>query len=205
MESSINLGIAVLAEGQVAKEAVRLGRLIADSVETVMGGGHPSPYITLVQGKFPRRNLGRIRDAFRHGVSSQLNFLLSSELCLHPNGDVFWVAIKSPALQGQHEVFSRCFCPLAEGMLLEESQVLDSNPNLSPGNRRILSKYGMLLAGPNFFPHIILARVKRPEYWREVVQSLKATDMSFRTSKFILGKINQYGQMVETIDTKTLD
>lgn len=156
-------GVVLDVSDDVRAEAYRLVSEIRARVDTItFSDDARPPHVTLFQGLMPggvspqeiALCASQVHESFRDAL---LPF--DDVLFFRPNGNVFWNVRCTDMLQDLHERLVSVLRPLTGGLLIEKYRAIAESEDASDVVREHLVRYGTMLAGPDFLPHITLANV----------------------------------------------
>jgi|GEM_PF-5366606 2'-5' RNA ligase len=193
-----DIGIVIMVEEEAKEEAERLVRLISEQVDLVsmVDRDHPA-HISLFQGRLP----GKFNaDYLRQQISNlqepgTIEIPMAEELFIRPNGNVFWNAKPNDNLSRLHLKLVEELQTLTGDLLMKQFQDILDNPRTSADDREQILKYGSLLAGPKFLPHITLARLKELTD-QEKIRSIRPNPMTIRlNNRLVITELNPDGSL----------
>lgn len=188
------LGVIALPSAEVTALALGLAREITGRarLSSCIERTGRVPHVILFQGLFPSAQLERITDRpLQYPLSFQMDGLE-----LRPNGNVFWNVVPTEALMQTHCHLHRVLHPLTNGRLLERFQLMADNLALPEEEREHIRRYGSVLAGPTFTPHITLGCAMSPERAKEVLQEIHpAPHQSFDVTELHFALLHDDGSV----------
>ncbi|MBI5045629.1 MAG: hypothetical protein HZC14_01315 [Candidatus Niyogibacteria bacterium] len=198
----LDAGIAVAVEGEAARAALSMAEEIAKRAPTVFRiDAKHLPHITLFQGRFPARSQEALNEYFQKITREQgvpLRIEMEDSLFARPNGNIFWNVKKTPEIIGLHKEMNDILRPLTDGMLMRQFSDLLKGASLSEEDRHQIEKYGALLAGDKYMPHITLCRLERAKDV-DSIKNIKPPSVIFSAEKFIGGELGYYGTIDKVI------
>lgn len=196
MEKVEDLGVAIAVEGEVGVWSFRIVEDVKSRAKLVFAVGENTvSHITLFQGRFPEGTKLKIVEAINSLDLSKLGELeMEDELFFRPNGNIFWNIKKNETLKNFHELLNQKLFPMTHGLVMDQFKVMLEKPDLPEGDREQLMKYGVLLAGDKFLPHITLGRLSNPED-KEKLSGIYIPKISFSPKNIFIGNLGQYGEV----------
>ncbi|MHB0978215.1 MAG: 2'-5' RNA ligase family protein [Minisyncoccota bacterium] len=192
-----DLGVALNLEGALLDEAKNLANEIQKKAKCIFVlDGNAKPHITLFQGRFPADKVSDVDNVLKEVLASgELEDLnMDTKLFFRPNGNVFWNVLDSSQLKLLHERLNQVLIGKTQGLLMEQFQQIIDDPNFPETDKSQIKKYGALLAGEKFLPHVTLGRLANPED-KKLLKDIKVPPLSFHPEHFILGSLGSYGEI----------
>lgn len=138
-------------------------------------------HITLFQGRIPDSITLHTLEREIRAIGAQfgeLEVAMEQRLHVRPNGNVFWNAQKTRELENLHHALLNALQPRTRGLLMPQFQELVENDETPPDDKEQIRRFGSLLAGPFFLPHITLGRLKNVQDGKIVTEiSVPATNL----------------------------
>lgn len=155
-----DLGIAVTFDTKTNEVAYSLAEAIAKIPTTYLLTERYIPHMTLSQGRIPRDHSEQLLQEVKN-TSEQLSSIgvTFNQIYVRPNGNIFWLSEKVDPLQQAHLQLQRVLHSLSNGLLLDQFSTLLQNPTSSIEDQEQIRRFGIVLAGDRFLPHITLARL----------------------------------------------
>lgn len=122
---------------------------------------------------------------------------MDEDLFVRPNGNIFWNAKPNKNLSEFHLKLLEKLQPLTKGILMAQFKNILDKDETSVSDKEQILKYGSLLAGPNFLPHITLGKLKRIGD-KELVKGIKAKLMHLYLAEPVIAELNQDGSLKST-------
>lgn len=200
-EPAIQINIAILPDEIVRDEAIRLSEVLKNflDVHFVLNPKNLMPHITISQARYPEKNLGNVIDVVRRQATSISPFdvqLLKFDLFF--NQFIFWNAERTRDLVDFHQQIVDATNSLREGRVIEHVATMT---DLSPEDESDRTKYGALLIGPRYKPHVTLTRLKQPASLGDVVRILGSEKpATFNIQKVIVGYLGNHGTVNGVIE-----
>lgn len=193
---SVDLGVAIGLEGEALGESYRLAGIIAEKVSTEFVLGDTAvPHITLFQGRFPLSTLNAINSLFKELSLEDFSELsMEEKLFIRPNGNIFWNVKPDESLAGFYLFLTDSMMPLTDGLVMEQFQKILNDPNASDNDKEYIRKYGTVLSGNRFLPHVTIGRLKNYSD-ASLLDDVTIKPMSFLPRHLILGELGQYGEV----------
>jgi 2'-5' RNA ligase len=199
-KQTIQINIAIIPEEQILEEAITLSELLHKNfdIEFALNKQNFLPHITISQARYPKRNLTKVIDTVTNHLSSIQPFNIILNLFeIYFNHYIFWNAERIPSLISLHQQIVNTTNPLREGLVLEHIAAMD---NLSEEDASDRKKYGALLIGSRYQPHITLAYLKQVTLIDEITKVIrKSKKEHFRASKIVVSYLGNYGTVKEII------
>jgi hypothetical protein len=158
---TVDLGIVLFPDAYVTRVALDLAqRLERHSTGLIsrVGSETRPPHVTVFQGRFPLGAVSAVR-AYMEPVDLHAT-MSPDELDYRQNGNVFWLVQPNEPLRSLHALFHARLHPLTAGLLMEQSSFIANHLNASVEERAHARRYGSMLAGPHYLPHVTLVRLK---------------------------------------------
>ncbi len=199
-ESFIDLGVALNLEGLVLEQAHILAKQIKGKAKYVFTlDENALPHITLFQGRFVEGVEGRLEELLKELLKEGIGELeMEDRLFFRPNGNVFWNVKDNQVLRDLHEKLNTLLISETQGLLMDQFQKIIDDPNASETDKLQIKKYGALLAGDKFLPHVTLGRLINLED-RKLLEDIKVPTLTFHPKHFILGNLGSYGEVKTVI------
>ena len=193
-----DLGVIFRVEGEAKKETNRLVGLIENRVKLVSRVDESRlPHISLFQGRMPGvpdiAQLERvIAELFKESKFNKIE--MDSNLFIRPNGNIFWNATPNNNLSELHLKLLEKLHPLTKGLLMEQFKSILGKDETSDSDREQIEKYGSLLAGPTFLPHITLGRLENIGD-KKLIEDIKPELTYFHLAEPVIAELNQDGSL----------
>ncbi len=204
LEQSASLNIAILADEQIAGQAIDLSRQLAGSYPTqfVLDQERFFPHITVYQAHFPLKNIPLIEKVLSE-VTSQTNpfDIVMGEFSVRFDTFLFWLSQKSKDLQALHEQIVESTNYLRENLILPH---LADVTGMSEADRSDMKNYGALGIGPRYAPHMTITRLSNNKDISNVLAQVERRRAIFRVNELILGNLGDHGTVNGVINTFTL-
>lgn len=204
-ESAVQLNIAIIPDSRIQEEAIRLSELVRRNFDThfVLNTHNLIPHVTISQARYPERNLGRVIDIVRTGISKLKPFEVSLNTFDVRYGQfVFWNAERASNLVAFHQQIVDATNPLREGLVIEHVAAMEG---LSPEDVNDRENYGALLIGPHYQPHITLTCLKQNTAVEEIVRVIrKGKRDQFDVAKIVIGYLGNHGTVNGIIEEISL-
>lgn len=197
----LDIGIAYTLNKETIREAFRLIQIISERVSTIsqLDESHLT-HITLFQGRFPMDTKVEIKKRVESicKSSGMVIMNMTNYLFIRPNRNVFWNVLLTPELKALHLKIQKHLLPLTKGMIMDQFQDLFNNPELSWGDREQISKYGALLAGEKYLPHLTLCKLANKND-QDRISDIKPKPITFTAKTMIGGKLGYFGDLKEEL------
>lgn len=201
LEPSTALNVVLLPDEAVSTHAIELSRRTAEivPVEFTLNTSNFKPHITLYQGYYPDRNLGKLKDELARFSKSQEPVRVSlqgSEVVI--GTFIFWSAAKAPEIRGLHEGILEIGNVLRDGQIPPNVQALT---DLSEEDLAMIAQTGGILNRHRHNPHITITRVQNPDdaqHALSIVQS--APPMEFQARSITLAHLGPHGTISEIVE-----
>lgn len=192
---AVSLNIVIIPSGEVTQKAINLSNKIAQTNDThfTLNNETLFPHITIYQAHYPNHNLEKIENTLLSlSQSIQPILIQMKNFSVMYDTFIFWNCVKTQELLSIHEKMVDLFNPFREGLVLPH---LASIQNMDEVSKNEIAKYGSLLIGPRFTPHITITRIKNSEKSLEILEALKAENASdtFVTKEIVLGYLGDHG------------
>lgn len=192
-ESAVQLNIAIIPDAGIQEKALRLSGLISRNFDThfVLNTEDLIPHITISQARYPERNLGKVIDIVRNATIKVKPFRIDLHIFDVRLGQfVFWNAERTSNLVAFHKQVVDATNPLREGLVIEHVAAMEG---LSPEDASDREKYGALLIGPHYQPHITLTRLKKTTEVEKITRVIgKGKQDQFDVAKIIIGYLGNH-------------
>lgn len=198
---AVQLNIAIIPEQRIQQEAIKLSETLSKSFDThfILNTENLFPHVTISQARYPKKNLDKVIDMVKNTVKNitQCNVSLS-QFDLVFGEFVFWNAFRSPELVGFHQQIVDSTNSLREGLVIEHVAAMTNLPPEDAGDRE---KYGALLIGPRYRPHITLTRLRESGQIEKVAKVVgKGKEDHFTMTKIIIGYLGNHGTVNGVIE-----
>ncbi len=204
VDKSVSLNIAILPDEAIRQRAIRFSQQISAAVPVgfILNETNLFPHITIYQAHFPVRNIPLLKEKLREITLKTQPFEIRLEkLSISYETFIFWSCIKTPHLQQLHNQTVAIANPLREGLVLPH---LARVPAISPEDEKDKKKYGSLLIGPRFTPHLTLTRVTNPADAQKALDIIQNPLASFRPTAIVLAYLGDHGTVNGIISTYPL-
>lgn len=192
--AAVQLNIAIIPSARIQDEAIRLSELLSRNFDThfALNTQDLFPHITISQARYPERNLGRVIDVVRNTATEFKPFMIRlNPFDVRLGQFVFWNAERTQELVAFHQKVVDGTNPLREGLVIEHVAAME---DLSPEDSSDREKYGALLIGPHYQPHITLTRLKQNTPVSEVARVIgKGKQDQFNVAKIVVGYLGNHG------------
>lgn len=196
--------VVLLPPRDLWQESIRISRMVSQemAVEFVLDGKSKFPHVTLYQLEIPNKNLKktlmRLNIIFREQPKLPLTFAKMS----HHGPSIVWGCKKTPPLYSLHRTVINELNYLREGLIV--SDFLKLAPAL-PSQENIVKDFGWKGVLNYYDPHITLTRVKKESNIEKVLRLPKVKPVSEIFDKSALGKLSDFGTVVDLIEEFNLD
>jgi 2'-5' RNA ligase len=198
--NSTQLNIAIIPPDDISNEAIRMSKMIADSLESefVLNVRSLIPHITIYQAEYPNKNINELKTIVKE-ISSKKSFKITlDEIIIFYNTFLFWKCKKDDNIESIQREVVQLANPLREGLILGQ---LASIRGLSEENRHDVENFGSLLIGSRYIPHITVTRLKREVDSKKVVAVLgESRKRSFMIKSIILGSLGPHGTVTNIVE-----
>jgi 2'-5' RNA ligase len=153
------LNVVILPSRPINKEAINLSNEIFNSglSSFALEDGKLYPHITLYQAYFPTRNIPIVKAELSAISKSLENFRIDlNSFSVEFDNWLFWNCAKTKYLENLQATIIERLNPLREGNLPPTINV----NNLTNDYKEDLEKFGTLLVGSRYMPHITIAHIK---------------------------------------------
>lgn len=198
------LNIVILPDKKIKNLAIQFSKKLADKfpVEFILAKNDYLPHITLYQAEFPEKNIEKIKltikDICKKNFSFKINLLGFSNF----EKFIFW-NIKSGLINKLHQQVVGKLNPLRQGLIM--NNLLSVNKNLYTGVKEDIKKYGSLLIGKNYLPHLTITCLRNKSYIKKALQELKNNNsLVFTVNKIHIGLLDKFGTVRKIIFTEDL-
>lgn len=192
-ESAVQLNIAIVPDPRIQEKALRLSELLSRKFDThfVLNTKNLIPHITISQARYPERNLGKVIDIVREQIKVEPFKVNLDTFDVRYGQFVFWNAERTSSLAAFHQQIVDATNPLREGLVIEHVAAMEG---LSPEDVSDRERYGALLIGHHYQPHITLTRLKQPTSVEEITRFIgKGEKNQFNVEKIIVGYLGNHG------------
>lgn len=206
-EKKIDFGVAFLLEKEVSDKSI-------ETVEKIKGLGfdlvfgidekHP-PHISLLQGAVFENDLDKIKNDTKELeglLDAGLEILMEGKLYFNRrNGNIFWLSQKEEKIQNIHDLLREKAASITGGKVMDQFEKVLKDPAVPEETKANIRKYGAVLAGPNFLPHITIGRIKMEglsvEDVEEKLQSINLPEIRFKCylKDMITSRIDGFGRV----------
>jgi 2'-5' RNA ligase len=198
---STSLNIAILPSTEVAAQAIEMSKKILTEMGSryLLGFKTLIPHITVYQAQYPNKNIAKLKNIIEKFVLDLPSFRINLDAITVSHGTfLFWNCEKNKVIQDIHEKVVALANPLREGIVL--SQLADRT-NLTPEDKSDIEKFGALLIGPRYEPHITITRLNRENDAEKAIKLLSDTkNILFKPKSIILGYLGDHGTVTEIIE-----
>lgn len=201
LDNGISLNIVILPEGDTKSKALEMSQLVADHfpVHFVLDNKERFAHAALYQAQFPERNLPDIQEVLKNIAERTSCFEVQmSDFEVRLSQFLWWNCEPSTRLQALHEKVLDQLNPLRAGFILP---ALADKSNFSPAEQRNIEKYGYIIVGKDFAPHITATRLQNSSDAEAAVKLLGYRRQSaFKAKKIALGYLGAHGTVTEIIE-----
>ncbi len=195
----MDLGVALLVDGDTAAEARRLRAAVMAAVPIDSTYSPENiPHLTLFQGRFPSGNVATIE----HEVMSlgrktpPMRLELEASLYLRrPSGNVFWNARSSPEVQALHDRTVERLNPLREGCIQDRYAARLESGSGEDAELALLREFGFPFVGAAFLPHITIAKLQRSDSFASLEALRPTTGLELVAAMLVIGEIGTAGDL----------
>lgn len=193
-----DIGVVFNIERDAKEEVDRLVTLISKEVDLASKTDeNRRAHISLFQGRMPHQidtaSLEKlVLDLLNE--SGPITIEMEDNLFIRPNGNIFWNVKINEDLSKLHIKLLERLQPLTEGLLMTQFQKIVDTSESSTADREQVVKYGSLLAGPSFLPHITLGKLSRLEEG-ELIKDIKPEPMHLNLIQPAVVELNDDGSL----------
>ncbi len=206
MQSTQSLNIVLLPDASTQKVAIELSRKLAGQYPTEFELNQTNilPHVTIYQADFPESNLEKIKSAIDKISSHTKKFDITLSTFSFLSNFIFWNVVISDEIKSLHEKIVEELNPLRNGIVKKE---LLEVKDFYPGDQSDIRKYGSLLIGPNYLPHLTITCFKKTSNEKQILDLFNGQEkISFTIDKLHLGILGQFGTVNKIIHSwKLLD
>lgn len=207
-KNKIDIGIAFLLDKEVINKSFEIAEKLKNSdLEFIFSiTEERPPHISLFQGSVFDNDLKKVKeevDGLENELKEGLEMQMESKLFLNErNGNVFWNVKKNDQLQKIHEALLEKTAPITDGKVMAQFEKILANPETPEETKEQLKKYGAMLAGPNFLPHITIGRIKTEEIPMEeikkIIETMDIPEMSFKcySQDIVSSEVDNFGRVI---------
>lgn len=193
-ESAVQLNIAIIPDPRIREEALRLSELLCRNFDAhfVLNTENLIPHITISQARYPERNLEKVIDIVKENTANLKPFKVNLDTFDVRYGQfVFWNAKRTSSLVGFHQQVVDSTNPLREGLVIEHVAAMEGLSSEDISDRE---RYGALLIGSRYQPHVTLTRLRQTTPVEEIVRYIgKGKQDQFSVEKIIVGYLGNHG------------
>lgn len=203
----VDIGIAFETPPELAEQSFQLRDAIVATGVRLQAVLEHAPHITLFQGSFPKDvvpQLERVVTSTLQGIRP-MKVTMEPQLFYHAQSlNMFWNLIVTAELQALHEHILDTLRAAPGWAPL--SQFRGAAIAHWPKQDQVwAAKYGAMLAGPHFLPHITLAKLVRADTAKQLLDlRVNATEPLHFTS-VILSDLDPIGRVRTILETYTLN
>lgn len=196
-----SFNIAIIPDKMTSQIAIQMSEKVDKDVDSefVLNPKNFFPHITVYQAHFPLDSIPELKRRLSLFVSSVDSFIIS--LCNFKTTYetfIFWLADRSNGLVNLHEKIVELANPLRRGLVLPH---LKSVTSLSQEDKNDISKFGSLLIGSRYSPHITITRVRNARDNQQAMKIIgKKKIVSFKASGLILGNLGEHGTVKNVVE-----
>lgn len=182
-ESVKALNVLTLPNTEVEAKAIELSRFLAEGFETefVLKRVTLLPHLTFYLTEYPVKRVPQIEEIVGQIAAQTKPIDINLEGYSLVSGFVFWNAKITPELRALHYKVLDVLNPLR---YRKESYI--PLTGLTKSQMEAFERYGHVLSGPEFMPHITLTRMVREEEGKAAINSLPGENMSFTINNISL-------------------
>jgi 2'-5' RNA ligase len=207
-KSKIDIGIAFLLDKEISDKSFEIAEKLKNSdLEFIFSiTEEKPPHISLFQGsvfKDEMKDIKKVVEALGDTLQEGLEIQMEPELYLNErNGNVFWNVKKSEQLQEIHEALLEKTAPITDGKVMAQFEKLLADPATPEETKERLKKYGAMLAGPYFLPHITIGRIKiegmSMEEIKKIFETINIPKMSFKcySKDIVSSEVDNFGRVI---------
>lgn len=192
MDELISYNVVIIPPEKVRKHAIEVSRSLHKVVATdfILNNSIYLPHITLYLAQYPRRNTLKILEILKKLSHTIFPFEIRlNRISEMYGGFVFWECEKDDTLQMLHEKIVHALNPQREGVIRPELLNLCTTSS----DREDLKKYGSLLVGPNYLPHITITHLCSPSDIPAVLKHTQTRQINFTVTRIQIGHLGPYG------------
>lgn len=189
---SVLLNIVLLPDKLVNKEIINFSKSVSklSPVEFKLNQTNNFPHITIYQAEFPKSNLKKIVSTIKYSTSKINRFNLTLNKISFFNNFLFWNIKKTDKILKIHESIVEKLNPLRKGLIKKD---LFKVKNLYNGYKNDIKKYGSLLIGKNYIPHMTITCFKKILDKNKILSSLKDHNRKINIKSIYIGILGKFG------------
>ena len=204
-DKNLIVDVVVVPDEKAVESARKLGRTLAKKYDCYFSLDDKTyiPHISVYQAQYPRKNIEIIRKYTTEIADETSSFTVEVKPYQAHYTFMWWNLLQNPSLTDLHYRLLDKLNPLREGLLM---------PHLTPtryvtGEKfteeeaETVQKYGTIVAGKLFKPHITLARLKKVILDEELKKVLPQTSSTFKVSSIHIGKMGDHGTVTDILET----
>ncbi len=200
-KDSESLNIVLLPDVPTQEIAINLSNKLANRFPTefTLNQSNLLPHITLYQAEFPKENLEKIKSVISE-ISSQIKpFKITLSNFSFLSTFIFWNFGNKEKIQKLHEKIVSELNPLRNNLIMKD--LLNVN-EIYPGARADVQKFGSLLIGKNYLPHLTISCLKNENDRKEALKLLDSQEeITYEVKTIYLGKLGKFGTVSRLLDT----
>lgn len=197
------LNIVLIPDNNVRDLAIHMSNKLASKFpsEFILSKENNLPHITLYQAEFPEKNIEKIKFIITQICEKNSFFKINLSKFSHLGKFIFW-DVDSRKINELHRIMVKKLNPLRDGLIMKS---LISANNLYSGAKEDIEKYGSLLIGKNYLPHLTITCLKKNNDIVKALQELKKNESStFTVEKIHIGLLGRFGTVNKIIFTADL-
>ncbi|MCL4364513.1 2'-5' RNA ligase family protein [Patescibacteria group bacterium] len=193
-----SFNVVLLPDAANGEAAIRASKTIAKvlPVEFILGNFF-LPHVTVYQAEFPKRNLKEINNSLRLISKTVKPFNVILDRYSFLGNFIFWRVKKTASIINLHQMVLSRLNPLREGIVNKSLLAIDND--VYPGDKDDVRRYGSLLVGKNYLPHLTISCLKNRTDIRKSLNLLKEQKAIIKIDQIHLGLLREFGTVREIV------
>jgi hypothetical protein len=204
-DKNLLVNVVVVPDERTIETARRLGEILGGKYDCYYSLDDKSyiPHISVYQAQYPRKNIELVRKYTVEAAAETTSFTVEVKSYQTYYTFIFWNLLQNPSLTNLHYRLLEKLNPLREGLLMPHLTTTGymTGEKFTEEEAEAVQKYGTIVVGKLFKPHITLARLKKVIPDEELKKVLPQTSSTFKVSSIYIGKMGDHGTVTDILET----
>jgi 2'-5' RNA ligase len=201
---SLPVNVILVPDSSTQQRARKLGQILDKNYKNhyTIADAKFIPHATVYQAQYPAKNLGKIKEKIGKLVANFKPFKVSIGPYQNHHKIIWWNILENKNLTQLHYQVLNELNPLREGLLLSHLTPTSyiTGEKFTDEEAEVVRKYGAIVAGNLFQPHITLAKLKVDVEESRLIELLGKAESNFTVSEIWIGKMGDFGTVVKILE-----